>query len=159
MSIYSEVDFRKELNDCQFILQYLSTYPDVLLEMEINKLLKPEEVHNQYHDWKQLVSQYEGLENEFYRDHWLPIEADNFQFFIDLSKPWLPIIETIYVMGEKHEEEYISSRLFDSASEFLLLIENRDKLHEYFERHLMLKYFNYMDNFHFEINPSGDTQA
>ena len=156
MSIHSEVGFQTELKDCQFILQYLSTYPDVMQEMEINQLLKPEDVHDQYHAWKQLVSHYEGLEKEFYRNHWLPIEADNYQFFIDLSNPKLPIIETIYVMGEKNSEEYISSNLFESTNQFMMLIENRDELSEYFDKHLMLKYFNYLGDFEFENDPFGD---
>ena len=143
------------LSDCKWILQYLSSYPGVLEEMEIKQLLKPKEVHQQYHDWKHLVSQYQGLEKDFYEDYWLPMEADNYQFFIDLSKPKYPIIETIYVMGKKNEEEYISSILFDSAADFLLLIEDRDALTIYFEKHLMLKYFNYMDMFDFEDDPFG----
>jgi len=153
MSEKKIVKYKQELNDCYSILKYLSTYPEILAEMEISQLLKPDEVLHQYHDWKQLVSKYKGLEKEFYKGYWLPIEQDNFQFFIDLSDPKYPIIETIYVMGEKHSEEYISSRLFDSATEFLLLIENRVELSDYFERHLMLKYFNYMDNVDLENDP------
>lgn len=150
------IEYNQELKDCSAILKYLSTYPDILEEMEINQLLKPDEVIKQYQDWKHLVSQYNGLEKEFYRDYWFPIEQDNFQYFIDLSSPLLPIIETIYVMGGKHEEEYISSNLFESTSQFLLLMENREELSEYFERHLMLKYFNHSDLIDFESNPLED---
>ena len=158
MSIDPSFELEKELKDCQAILRYLSTYPDVLQKMEINQLLKPEEVHQQLRSWKHVVSQYEGLEKEFYRDYWLPIEFDNFQFFIDLSKPEYPVIETIYLMGEKNSDEYISSILFESAEQFLLLIENQNELSRYFERHLMLKYFNYMDIVDFESNPFDDSQ-
>ena len=97
MPTHNKFELHNELKDCQFILQYLSSYPDVLYEMEINQLLKSEKVHDQYNDWKKIVSQYEGLEKEFYKDHWLPIESDNYQFFIDLSDPKYPIIETIYM--------------------------------------------------------------
>ena len=156
MSIYSEVGFQRELKDCQAILQYLSTYPDVLYEMEINQLLKPEEVHQQFRNWKQLVSQYEGLEKDFYKDYWLPIQFDDYQFFIDLSDPKYPIIETIYIMGEKNSEEYISSNLFESTVQFLLLLESPNQLSNYFEMHLMLKYFNYLGDFDFENDPFGN---
>mgnify|MGYP006908640389 CR=1 FL=1 len=149
-------NYKKELEDCQFILRYLSTYPEVLQEIEISQLLEPCQVHQQHRDWKHLVSCYTGLEKEFYKDYWLPIEFDNYQFFIDLSKPELPIIETIYVMGEIGSEEYISSVLFDSATDFLLMIENRDDLTDYFEKHLMLKYFNYMEYFGIEDDQFGD---
>tara|TARA_Y100000385_G_C13005877_1_gene599388 strand:- start:43 stop:321 length:279 start_codon:yes stop_codon:yes gene_type:complete len=77
MSIDPSFELEKELKDCQAILRYLSTYPDVLQKMEINQLLKPEEVHQQLRSWKHVVSQYEGLEKEFYRDYWLPIEFEN----------------------------------------------------------------------------------
>ena len=144
------------LMDCKSILRYLSTYPEVLEQMEINSLMKPEEIQQHYKDWKLLVSQYKGLEKDFYQEYWLPIESDNFQFFIDLSRPDYPIIETIYVMGGKGEEEYISSNLFESATQFLLLIEDREALATYFEKHLMLKYFNYVDDFDLEDNPFGN---
>lgn len=159
MPIHSNTEFERELKDCQFILQYLATYPEILAEMEITNLLSPANVFQQFFDWKQLVSKYKGLEKEFYRDFWLPIEADNYQFFIDLSDPNYPIIETIYVMGEKHCEEYISSNLFESISQFLLLIEVPNQLSNYFEKHLMLKYFNYMDDFDFENDSSGGFES
>lgn len=134
-------NFDRELEDCQAILRYLATYPEVLNEMEISQLLKPEEVFLQYYDWKYLVSQYDGLEKEFFKEYWLPIESDNFQYFIDLSDSKYPIIETIYIKGEGNSEEYISSTLVDSAVDFFLLIENNDECLDYFEKHLMVKYF------------------
>lgn len=139
-------NFEKELKDCQAILRYLATYPEVLKEMKIINLLQPENVRQQYITWKQLVHQYHGLEKEFFKEHWFPIEADNFQFFIDLSDSKYPIIETIYIKGEGDSEEYISSTLFDSVSELFLIADYHDEFSEYFERHLMLKYFPCWDD-------------
>lgn len=147
-------NIEKKLKDCQAILSYLSTYPEVLKEMGINELLNPEKLHQQYLDWKKLVPKFEGLEKDLYKDYWLPIESDNFQFFIDLSSPDYPIVETIYLNGgDENPEEYISSNLFLSASEFFLLIEDPAELSNYYERHLMRVYFRYSHEVDRDFNP------
>ena len=75
----------------------------------------------------------------------LPIESTGLRFFIDLSNTEYQVIETNYVLGKGNSEKYISSTLFNSAVDLLLLIDNKKKYTEYFEKHLMKQYFPFWD--------------
>lgn len=145
MSSIENLDFTKKLKDCQAILRYLSSYPEVLQQMDIKELLKPEELEQQYLEWKKNVAKYSGLEKNHFKYYWLPIETDNFQFFIDLSSSDYTIIESVYINEGKDSEEYISSNLFFTASEFLLMTDHPEELERHFERHLMHRYFTSPD--------------
>lgn len=119
----------KQLNDCYFIMKYLHTYPDLLAAIEIKELIRPENVYDHFNAWTTLYHQYEGLEADFFRVSLMPIEVNDFTYFIDLSNPQYPLIEVNYRCGE--DERYISTTLFSSIHDLMLFDDRGWNIKEY----------------------------
>lgn len=134
----------KQLNDIQYILQYLHTYPDALSDLKIEDLITPKELDNQYKEWGRLYSKLEDMEKEFFKPYWLPIQRISFDYFIDLSDANYSIIEAFYYY---FDEPYSWEKkvLFHSITNLLLADENRKDLKEYRVNKIFEKYKKYLD--------------
>lgn len=115
----------RQLKDVQAILKYLNTYPDLLQKINAENLILPENLIQSQVDWINLYEKYEGLEKEFFKPFWVPIQIDQYDYFIDISDPNYPIFNYYYKSSLPHK--YTRKNLFDSINELLLLdYENVD---------------------------------
>ena len=119
----------KQLDDFYFIMKYLHTYPDLLAAIDFKELIRPENVQNHFKAWSNLCRQYTGLEAEFFSESLMPIEVNDFTYFIDLSNPKYPLIEINYRWGE--DERYISTTLFSSIHDLMLFDDRGGDMKEY----------------------------
>lgn len=118
--------WKNELLDVQFILRYIHTYPELLRELEIENLLLPEDILENQIQWVELYNKYEGLEQKFFQPHWVPIQRDEFHYFIDVSDPKYPILD--YHFNSIEPYAYVRKNLFDSINDLLLLEFNDESL-------------------------------
>lgn len=123
------------------ILQYLNTYPEVISALKIGELIKPEELENHQKEWVWLVSQYDGLEKTHFKPYWVPVERENFNFFIDISNESFPLFDSTFYISKPYS--YFNTILFDSITSFMLLIENQADFSEIASAHQITtwKYF------------------
>jgi hypothetical protein len=112
-------EWEKQLKDVSFILDFLHTYPNVLNQLNIEEVLTSYELFNSQKDWVRLYSKYEGMEKEFFKPYWVPIQKSSFDYFIDLSDPNYPIFEISFVFFEPYSYERMN--LFNSISKVMLL--------------------------------------
>ena len=121
------VKFQKEyggrLEKLRPIFQYLYTYPDVLLSLKISTLIAPEKIYECQKEWVWNISKYEGLEQEHFKPYWVPIESENYDYFIDLSNEAFPVFINSYFMEEPFC--YFKTIIFKSAYDFLMAIETK----------------------------------
>lgn len=111
--------WEKQLNDVRAILKYLHTYPDLLKEIEAEDLILPEDLIQSQSDWIHLYNQYEGLEKEFFKIHWVPIQKGQYDYFIDISNPNYPLMGHHFNSCKPYK--YVNKNLFDSINDLLLL--------------------------------------
>lgn len=109
----------KQLEDIKYILDFLNTYPQVLKNLEIKDILKSEELLESQIDWVRICSKYEGMEKDFFKPFWVPIQKSSLSFFIDLSNPNYPIFKSSFIFSDPYS--YEKMYLFDSINELMLL--------------------------------------
>lgn len=78
-------EYNKQLEDVQYILQYLKTYPTILSDLRIEDIIEPDNLYQQQEDWIRLNFKFKGIEKEFFKPYWLPIQRVKFDYFIDIS--------------------------------------------------------------------------
>jgi hypothetical protein len=126
-----------------YILQYLHTYPNVLSDLRIKDLITPDELYRQQEDWIWLCSKFTGMEQDFFKPYWIPIQSYGYDYFIDVSDDKFPIIESFFNYFEKPyhwEKKY----LFKSITKFMLSTDNENIDWEQYRVHkLVEKYFSY----------------
>ncbi len=95
-----EKEWIEGLAEVENILKYLQKHPTTINVFKGRQLIKPENLLNIQKDWISLCSKYTGMEQEFFKPYWVPIEPDSLDFFIDLSNKKLPVIESSFYFIE-----------------------------------------------------------
>jgi len=99
-------------------IKYLRKYPSILKELNLDGLIKPEDLDSYQKDWLWLCSKFQGIERDFFRPYWIPIQTDAYDFFIDLSDSELGIFKTHYFFFEPYQ--WFRHYFFDSLRELIL---------------------------------------
>ena len=135
--------YKKQLEDVQYILQYLKTYPTILSDLRIEDIIEPENLYQQQEDWIRLNSKFKGIEKEFFKTYWLPIQRVGLDYFIDISDNNYPIIEAFF---NYFEESYYWEKkiLFYSINELMLADDNKLDLKQYKSNTIVNKYYKYL---------------
>lgn len=136
-------EYKKQLEDVQYILQYLKTYPTILSDLKIEDIIEPDNSYQQQEDWIRLNSKFEGIEKEFFKSYWLPIQKVGFDYFIDISDSSYLIIEAFF---NYFEEPYCWEKkiLFHSINDLMLADDNRLDLKQYKSNTIVNKYYKYL---------------
>lgn len=136
-------EYKKQLEDVQYILQYLKTYPTIFSDLKIGDIIEPDSLYQQFEDWIRLNSKFEGIEKEFFKPYWLPIQRVGFDYFIDISDSNYPIIEAFF---NYFEEPYYWEKkiLFHSINNLMLADDNNLDLKQYKLDTIVNKYYKYL---------------
>jgi len=110
--------WKSQLEDVKHILRYLKTYPQVLFELEIVNIVSPNELDKHLEAWVDLCLSYTGMEKDFFRPFWVPINLDDYDYFIDISDPNYPIFQIHYHCSDPHY--YVRANLFDNINDLML---------------------------------------
>ena len=138
--------WKSQFEEVSYILQYLHTYPNVLSDLRIEDLITPDELYRQQEDWIWLCSKFTGMEQEFFKPYWIPIQGNQYDYFIDISDDKFPIIEGFFDSIGKpyHWEKKI---LFESIIKFMLSIDNENIDWEKYRSHkVWSKYGKYISS-------------
>jgi hypothetical protein len=122
ISIESDLFFNewaKQLKDVSFILDFLHTYPKVLNQLKFEEVISSSELFNSQNDWIRICSKYEGMEKDFFKPYWVPIQKSSLDYFIDLSDSNYPIFEISFVFFEPYSYERMN--LFNSINDLMTL--------------------------------------
>lgn len=125
--------WESQFNKIPSILQYLSTYPEIIEKIEDFHLIGADDTRNSQLEWVSLVAQFDRpTELNFFKSFWVPIQSDHYAYFIDLSSEKYPIFEIKYFHLEPYRwyKKYITQDL----SQFLAELDNkRFNFDEYLE--------------------------
>jgi len=117
-------NWSSELDDIKFILKYLETYPDLLDLLAIESLIKEDEIIGNQDEWVTLCNKYTGKEKDFFKEYWVPLEINEWEFFIDISDSNYPVISHIYTLNEK--QPYVKTTLFKSINQLMLIKDQKE---------------------------------
>lgn len=111
--------WESQIKDVSIILDFLHTYPTILSQLEFEDLLTSDELLTSQMDWIGTTSKYQGMEKDFFRPYWVPIQRSSLSYFIDLSNPNYPIFKSSFIFTEPYLYEKMN--LFDSINELMVL--------------------------------------
>jgi len=105
--------YHQQLNHIANTLDSLQLNPNVLKNKNITALISSNNLDNAINDWHWLLSKLaedEALkvESDFFKPHWIPVEANTYEWFVDLSDDKLPLIE--YKFNSRDNSYYIAKR-------------------------------------------------
>lgn len=149
-----EPEFEKFINqwssqfkDVSHIIDFLNTYPQILKRLEFDDLLTSDELLKSQMDWVRICSKYGGMEKDFFKPSWVPIQKSSLSYFIDLSNPKYPVFKYGFVIFKPYS--YKKMNLFNSIEELMLLGDsdsNVEGITEDFKERWMEYYFKKIDN-------------
>jgi hypothetical protein len=110
--------WKNELKDIYSIIDFLNSYPDMLISLGMEDFIKTIELEASQRNWINLCSKYTGMEKDFFKPHWVPLNSHGYNYFLDMSDPKYPIFEYTFVFFEPYSYEKIL--LFASIGELML---------------------------------------
>ncbi len=118
--------WKTKLDKIPAILKYLSAYPEII--RNIDKDFKPisiEELYTSQLEWISLVAQFDNpIETNFFKDFWVPVQKEGYDYFIDLSSASLPLFEANYFFFEPYR--WYKKYIFKDLTQFLTDIDKPD---------------------------------
>lgn len=117
------IKWESQFKKIPHILQYLSTYPEILNKLDDFQLLEINELKRSQLEWISLIAQQERpLESDFFKEYWVPIQSNQYAYFIDISSNSLPLFEVSFF----HHEPYRWYKKFisEDISRFFTDIDN-----------------------------------
>lgn len=116
------------------VLKYLSSYPEIVSKIEGFQPLSYNEVSEFQLEWISLIAQFDNpIETSFFKDYWVPIQKNGYDYFIDISSGKFPIFEVHYFFFEPYRwyKKYIVEDLTSLLSK---IDDSKFDLNEYFEQ-------------------------
>lgn len=115
----------ESFNKIPSILKYLSTYPEIAGKLEDFNPLTIDELNSSQLEWVSLVAQFDNhIEKSFFKNYWVPIQKNGYDYFIDLSSELLPLFEVHYFFFEPYR--WYKQYIFKDLSQFLIDIDQSD---------------------------------
>lgn len=136
------------------ILNYLSSYPIIVSKINEFNLLTTKELNASQLEWISLIAQFDNpIEISFFKDYWVPIQKNGYDYFIDISSDKFPIFKVHYIFFEPYRwyKEYI---IEDLTILFSKIDELNFDINGYFEQ-LDKKRWKMVDTFFRERNELG----
>jgi hypothetical protein len=112
-------EWENELSDIKAILKFLHTYPKVLQNLELEDLIIDDELLNRQEDWYNLCKQYTGLEAEFFKSYWVPLNKNSLSYFVDMSSQHYSIFRMQFSISEPYD--YFKTYMFENISDLLMI--------------------------------------
>lgn len=125
-----------------FILKYLASYPELVSKLKRVQPLLPSEVLKSQLEWVSLIAQFDHpLDQEFFKSYWVPIQNDEYDYFIDLSSETLAVFEIHYFFARPYK--WYKKYLIKDIAEFLTSVDDPTididgQLSNYYEERLSL---------------------
>ena len=116
------IDWGKQFRNIPAILKYLNSYSEIESKLEDFFPLELADLNNSQLEWISLVAQFDNpIESSFFKEYWVPIQKNGYDYFIDLSSESLPLFEVHYFFFEPYR--WYKKYVFKDLSQFLIDID------------------------------------
>lgn len=86
------VDWQARLETVSLVLKHFQKHRGILSDLKIERLILPENLYEVQKEWVELYSSYTNQEMIFFKAHWVPIDSDGLNYFIDMAEDGFPLI-------------------------------------------------------------------
>lgn len=115
-------DWKVNFSKIPSVLKYLSSYPEITEKLDAFEPFNIDYLNDSQLEWVSLVAQFDNpIETDFFKDYWVPIQKDGYDYFIDLSSDSLPLFEVHYFFFEPYR--WYKKYIFKDLSQFLIDID------------------------------------
>jgi hypothetical protein len=118
------IEWELQFKKVPSILRYIISYPEIASKFDDLHPLSLESLNISQLEWVSLVKQFDNpIETIFFKEYWVPIQRDGYDYFIDLSSEKFSIFETKYFFFEPYcwYKQFIAEDL----SDFLTKIDSQ----------------------------------
>ncbi len=128
------VKWNNQFNKIPFILKYISTYQNISVKLNDFQSLSIDKLKSSQLEWVSLIAQFDNsIEISFFKDYWVPIQENGYDYFIDLSSESLPLFEAQYFAFEPYR--WYKKYIFKDLAQFLIFLDNpKFSIEEHFEQ-------------------------
>lgn len=117
-------DWEEKFNKIYFILNYISSYPELGSELKDVQFLKSDDLENSQLEWISLISELDNpIDSDFFKPYWVPVAKDSYDYFIDLSSDTFSLFESYYFFMEPYQ--WYKQFIFNDITEFLTSVDNK----------------------------------
>jgi len=170
------LNFKQELGihyqNAKHILAYMNSYPKVLSTLRMTEIHNPDNLDDAQREWIWLCSKFDNiLEIDFFKPYWIPLEANSYDYFMDISDENYPIFDINYFFYEPYRwyKKFVSEDIRDillspdTGLDLKKVLDKNDKVRwrqvgEFFKERRRLGYegkISVEPVNHFEIIPEG----
>lgn len=119
----------EQFKDMEHIFRYFRTYEQLFQGGRGRDLYVQENLERGQREWLVLLSRLEKSEDsDFLKEHWIPFEVSNYDYFIDLSNKDYPFIQVAYHPFLRPAWNTIT--IFPSINELLFSLEHGVAVYE-----------------------------
>jgi hypothetical protein len=116
-------DWGEKFNKIQFILNYISSYPELGSNLKDVHFLKSEDLEESQLEWISLIAQMNNpIDTIFFKPYWVSVAKNSYDYFIDLSSDTFSLFESCYFFIEPYQ--WYKKYLFEDITEFLVSVDN-----------------------------------
>lgn len=117
-------EWEEKFNKIHFILNYISSYPELGSELKDVQFLKSDDLENSQLEWISLISELDNpIDSDFFKPYWVPVAKDSYDYFIDLSCDTFSLFESYYFFMEPYQ--WYKQFIFNDITEFLTSVDNK----------------------------------
>lgn len=118
------IDWEEKFNKIHFILNYISSYPELGSELIDVQFLKSDDLENSQLEWISLISELDNpIDSDFFKPYWVPIAKNSYDYFIDLSSDTFSLFESCYFFMEPYQ--WYKKIIFNDITKFLTSVDNK----------------------------------
>lgn len=124
--------WQQQFEKVPHILHHVFSYPDVLANLNDVVPMDTSALYEAQLEWIALIAQLENpIENIFFKDYWVPIQKNRYDYFIDISSDKFQIFKANYFFFTPHR--WYKRFIIDDIVEFFHSIDDKKfNLREYF---------------------------
>ncbi len=116
-------EWKHKFRAISFILKYLATYPELVDKLKMFQPIDSTNIDDSQLEWVSLISQFDHpLEKEFFKPFWVPINQNEYDYFIDLSSETFSLFEIQYLSYEPYR--WRKKYLVEDIGDYLLLADD-----------------------------------
>ncbi len=116
-------EWELQFNKVPPILRYIISYPEIASKFDELHPLSQDCLNTSQLEWVSLVKQFDNpIEGTFFKEYWVPIQKDGYDYFIDLSSEKLSVFETKFFFFKPYF--WYKQFIAEDLSEFLITIDN-----------------------------------
>ncbi len=123
------------LNNIKGIISILHTYPEAKRILNIEDLVKPDDVERNHREWMRLISKYSEIDRKFFKPSWVYLNTRSYDYFIDIDDPHYGIFAICFMSREPRQ--WLRTKMFDNINDLLNNIEDNEFLENRMIEHKM----------------------